>query len=333
MFGFAVWQRITYTLKYTKFQLIDFIKLILINFNTSLLKDSGLLYFMVRNLTEDGEYIPIVENGKIATKRNGGIKYYTVYKQAYYRGLDFRIYEPTETHPDGRITIEGSLHKYWNNGEHNFNDFGITQLMEVLNDLNTKFGISPENCILKQLEVGVNITPPINTDNILNECLMHKTTRLKSIFTKDEGNYIQTKNQRHTNKFYNKKKHYYNKGYYIENEIMRIEKKYSRMKELNQRGIYTLNDLLDYGLINFKGDLIKMWDNVLYCDLDALKGSKNEYKYKSLIFWEDLKYDNFKYHRNQLNALINKNPNNMKKQISDLIDAKCEILNPTQINS
>ena len=288
---------------------------------------------MVRNLTEDGECIPVMENGKIATKRDGGIKYYTVYKQAYYRGLDFRIYAPTETYPDGRVTIEGSLHKYWNNGEHNFNDFGIIQLTEVLNNLNIKFGILPENCIIKQLEIGVNITPPINTDTILNKCLMHKTTRLKSIFTKDEGNYIQTRNQRHINKFYNKKKHYYNKGYYIENEIMRIEKKYSRMKELNQRGIYTLNDLLNYGLINFKDDLIKMWNDVLYCDLDALKGTKNEYKYISLVFWEELKYDNFKYHRNKLNALINKNPNNIKKQISNLIDAKCKTLNPTQINS
>src|SRR5690554_2878116 len=32
-----------------------------------------------------------------------------------YRNMKFRLYQ------SGRMTIEGSLHKYWNNGEHNHN--------------------------------------------------------------------------------------------------------------------------------------------------------------------------------------------------------------------
>jgi small multidrug resistance pump len=62
-----------------------------------------------------------------------------VYLNAFYRGLEFKIYESTETHPNRRATIEGSLHKYWNNGAHNFNDFGINEIQEVIADIENKF--------------------------------------------------------------------------------------------------------------------------------------------------------------------------------------------------
>lgn len=256
------------------------------------------------------------------------------YLNAYYRGLEFKIYEETETHPNRRATVEGSLHKYWNNGAHNFNDFGIMQINEVLKDLKEKFNIIPRNCVLMQVEIGVNIIPPIKTESILKNCLLHKTNVLKWTFTKDEGNYIQIKNQRHYNKFYDKKTHYTNKGFEIDNEIMRIEKKWSKMVELNTKGIYTLADLLKYDLINFKSDLVQLWQNVLYCDLVTVNGTKNEHKYTNVIWWRSLKYNNFKYHRNQLNKLLNKNPNNIKKLVKELIEEKCDLLNinTTEIN-
>ena len=90
-----------------------------------------------------------------------------VYLNAFYRGLEFKIYESTETHPNRRATIEGSLHKYWNNGAHNFNDFGINEMQEVIVDIENKFCISSENCVLKSLEIGVNIDPPIKTKTVL----------------------------------------------------------------------------------------------------------------------------------------------------------------------
>ncbi|WP_282031712.1 hypothetical protein [Winogradskyella eximia] len=249
------------------------------------------------------------------------------YINAYYKGLEFKIYEPTKANPNRRLTIEGSLHKYWNHGAHNFNDFGIMQIHEVIKDLKESFDIDPKNCVLMQLEIGVNIIPPIKTKTILKHCLLNKTSALKWAYTKDEGNYIQIKNQRHYSKFYDKKTHYANKGFKIDNEIMRIEKKWSKMTELNQKGIYTLDDLINYDLRNFKTDLLKMWNNVLYCDFETVKGSKNEFKYSNANWWQSLNYENFKYHRNQLNKLITKNPNNIKNLVSELIAKKCDLLN------
>ncbi|WP_242120943.1 hypothetical protein [Aestuariivivens sediminicola] len=287
--------------------MIDYIKSNLINIDLDTLRDNELLDFCNKINLKTGEL--------------------GIYSNAFFRGLEFKIYEPTKVYPNGRATVEGSLHKYWNNGQHNFNDFGIIQIIEVTNDLQEKFSISRENCVLKQLEIGVNINPPINTETILKQCLMHKTNVLKWTFTKDEGNYIQFKNQRHFIKIYDKKIHYTNKGYHIDNEIMRIEKKWTKMIELNKRGIYTLNDLINYGLIQFKNDLLKVWQNVLYCDLESVKGTPNEFKYTNVNWWGNLKYNNFKYHRKQLNKLLNKHPNNTKKQIYDLIDGKCDFLN------
>jgi hypothetical protein len=294
--------------------LIDFTKYNLINTNPIKLQDNVLLDFCNTVNIKTGEL------GK--------------YVNAYYKGLEFKIYESTESNPNQRITVEGSLHKYWNNGAHNFNDFGIVQIYEVIKDLKETFNIVPENCVLKQLEIGVNITPPKKTKTILKDCLLHKTNVLKWTFTKDEGNYIQFKNQRHFNKFYDKKTHYTNKGFDIDNEIMRIEKKWSKMAELNKRGIYTLADLLRYDLINFKADIVKLWQNVLYCDLETVKGTKNKYKYTNVNWWQSHNYSNFKYHRSQLKILLDKNPKNVKNLIKELIEKKCEFLNinTTQIN-
>ena len=250
-----------------------------------------------------------------------------VYLNAFYRGLEFKIYESTETHPNRRATIEGSLHKYWNNGAHNFNDFGINEIQEVIADIENKFCISSENCVLKSLEIGVNINPPIKTKTVLKSCLMHKTNVLKWIYTKDEGNYIQTKNQRHYVKIYDKKTHYTNKGFVIDNEIMRIEKKWCKMVELNGRGIFTLSDLIAYDLSHFKQDLQTMWNDVLFCDLHTIKGTKYENKYNNINWWDALNYEQFKYHRNNLNKLINSDPKNLKNIVSNLISKKVDFLN------
>ena len=38
------------------------------------------------------------------------------------------------------------------------------------------------------------------------------------------------------------------------------------MQKINERGIFNLQDLINYGLHNFKQDLLKEWENVLYFD-------------------------------------------------------------------
>ena len=257
-----------------------------------------------------------------------------VYSNAYYKGLEFKSYIPTKANPNGRITVEGSLHKFWNKGAHNFNDFGRGEIYLVLEELSNSFNIKSDNCRLVNLELGVNINPPLKTKYILQRCIMHKKDVLKNVHTKDEGNYIQSRKQRHVIKLYDKKTHYANQGFDIKDEIMRIEIKFSRMHQLNQMGIYTLSDLMNYGLSGFKNHLLREWDNVLFYDKKALKGNKNEHSYSSSLYWQELNNELFKYHRNKLRDLISATPNNLHKTIRDLIEDKVDFINEktTQIN-
>ncbi|MBE7641053.1 hypothetical protein GUB10_11975 [Salegentibacter sp. BLCTC] len=294
--------------------MIDFVKYDLLGINPNTLEQNSLLDFHYKVNSKTGEL------GK--------------YKNAYFRGLEFRVYESTTAHPEQRITVEGSLHKYWNKGAHNFNDFGIVEVKEVLTDLKNKFFIEPKYCVLRQLEIGVNIKPPSKTKTILKHCLIHKTDRFKWIDTKDEGNYIQAKHQRHILKIYDKKTHYKNKGFKIQDEVLRIELKYLKMHELKQKGIKTLDDLINFGLINFKPELLKQWQNVIFYDFKALKGTKYEHQYSNPNYWENLNYESLKYHRNNLNRLIETNPENIKFKIAELVKEKADFLNTetTEIN-
>ena len=142
-----------------------------------------------------------LSTGEIKTTNKIGDKI-TPYKNAFYNGLEFRIYDT------GTITLAGSLHKYWNNGAHNYNDFNLDALNSILKDLNTKFGIVPENCILKCLEIGINVVPPMPTNEILNYCFLHKTLPFEYKHNSDEGRYKQVQHSQYIIKIYNKALHY-----------------------------------------------------------------------------------------------------------------------------
>ncbi|KRB54704.1 hypothetical protein [Flavobacterium sp. Root186] len=301
--------------------MIDFIKIVLKDFDRSKLECNSLLnFFDTINLTT-GELKAVSRNGNRVTPS----------KKAFYNGLEFKIYD------SGTITITGSLHKYWNNGEHNYNDFGNIAVLLVLKELEIKFGIKPHQCVLKCLEIGINITPPIPTNEILDNCFLHKTKPFEYQFNSWRGKYKQVMHSQYIIKIYNKALHYVSKGFKIITEIMRFEIKYTKMEKLNKIGIYTLQDLMDYGLHNFKKELLKEWQNVLYYDntvrIDTLstKIKNTLLKYSNPNFWIELlengQIRNFKYHKNQLKDLTSENSKKTQEVIAITMGKKIDLLN------
>lgn len=301
--------------------MIDFIKIILKDFDRSKLERNLLLnFFDTINLT----------TGELKTVNRYGNKV-TPSKNASFNGLEFKIYD------NGTITITGSLHKYWNEGKHNYNDFDNEAVLEVLNDLKTKFGIEPQHCVLKCLEIGINITPPIPTNEILDNCLLHKTKPFEYQKNSDEGKYKQVQHSQYIMKIYNKALHYKSKGFDIADEILRFEIKFTKMEKLNKLGVYTLQDLIDYGLHNFKKDLLTEWENVLYFDnptrIDHLSNkTKNALlEYANPNYWTGLlaknQNENFKYHKKQLKKITHENSNKVQNQISEIMSKKIDFLN------
>lgn len=300
--------------------MIDFIKIILKDFDHPKLECNPLLnFFDTINLTT-GELKTVSRNGNKVTPC----------KNASYNGLEFKIYDT------GTITITGSLHKYWNEGKHNYNDFNSEAVSEVLNDLKIKFGIEPKQCILKCLEIGINITPPIQTNEILDNCLLHKTKPFEYQKNSFAGRYKQVQHSQYFIKLYNKALHYTSQGFKIPTEIMRFEIKYTKMEKLNKMGIYTLQELIDYGLHNFKNELLNEWQKVLFFDntiqidplskkleITLLKYSKEDYWLKLL---SNNQKKNFTYHKNQLRKITTNHSENLQNQIAEIIAKKIDFL-------
>lgn len=250
------------------------------------------------------------------------------YSVAYFKGITFKIHQ-NNLEEVQRITFAGSLHKYWNNGEHNYNDFDLQNLDEVLQEFREKLHIYPEDCFIKQLEVGVNFKPPFPTPLILKYCMLHKTTLLRWVYTNDEGSYKQAQHKYYFVKAYDKRKHYQNKGHRINHEIMRFELKYRRNQlnqEIQKEGAITLQDILDFGISNFKTKLLKEWDNVLFYDFTSLDNTPYKERYSNPNYWTQLKKENFKYHRKKLNKLIYNTPKNLNEVIREGIRNKIKLL-------
>lgn len=305
--------------------MIDFIKIILKDFERSKLECNQLLdFFDTINIT----------TGEIKTTNRNGNKV-TPSKKAYYNGLEFKIYDT------GTITLSGSLHKYWNNGIHNYNDFNIDTVMWVLSDLKSKFDIEPKQCILKCLEIGINTTPTIPVNEILDNCFLHKTKPFEFQKNSDEGKYKQVQHSQYIIKIYNKALHYRSKGFDIDTEIMRFEIKYTKMQKLNEKGIFSLQDLINYGLHNFKKALLNEWQNVLYYDktiqIDPLsiKTKKTLLEYSNPNYWIGLlannQTKNFTYHKNQLKKITSKNSNKIQDITSQVMNKKIDFLNSNSI--
>lgn len=256
-------------------------------------------------------------------------------KCAYFQGLEFKIYDT------GTITVAGSLHKYWNDGLHNYNDFNSDAVNSVLNDLKNKFNIDPQHCILKCLEIGINILPPIPTNSILDNCILHKTKSFEFQKNSHEGKYKQVEHSQYIIKIYNKALHYKSKGVKIDTEIMRFEIKFTKMEKLNKKGIYSLQDLIDYGLHNFKSDLLNEWKNVLFFDktiqIDNLgtKLKNRLLQYSNQNYWNGLLSNNhkknFANHRNQLQKITSDHSENLKDQIVEIMVRKIDFLNGKSI--
>ena len=294
--------------------MIDFVKIYLKDFNPSILEGNTRLDFF-DNID--------LSTGQIRTTNRNGNKI-TPYKNAFYNGLEFRVYE------NGRTTIQGSLHKFWNLGAHNYNDFNFSAFSDVLDTLKKDFGIQPEQCILNCLEVGINVTPPIPTNDILDYCFLHKTKPFEYQKNSDEGKYKQCEHSHYFIKLYNKALHYSKQGFDIESEIMRFEIKYKKMERVNNLGIYTLNDILNKGFGIFKNELLTEWQNILFYDTTIVSNSIRLTNYKNPLYWSDLvnkpTKSNYYKHRGFLKDLTIKFSENRHQILTEIMNQKIDYL-------
>lgn len=263
--------------------------------------------------------LPIDERTGEIIKRN---------RSVYYNDLLFTIT------PKNILKIQGSLHKYFNNGLHNFNDFTFNDFIDVLTDLKTKFGILPENVHLNNLEFGVNLVLPYSPSLFIDELLNHKGQNFN--VTKRNGkHYAECQHGQYVFKIYHKGlKHGHG-------NILRIELHYSKSQPLNKDGIYTLSDLMKVEVWQLLGKkLLEQFESIIYFDSIASYNQLNESDRSIIDFgsnprnWNKFnnrsskknKVDRFKY-------LVSEYGENEFHKIGEMIIAKVnELINPEKVN-
>ncbi len=185
-------------------------------------------------------------------------------KLTFYRGRDRYTSKPYKNlkftlHDSGRVEIAGSLHMYFNDGAHNWNDFTRVDLWDVIHDLCQWLKIAPTQAKLHNLEFGVNVVFPFNVEEFLGDLLSYKTSPFCRIYLSTPGTAYQTK-------VFGKYLKCYDKGTQYERpeNIFRFELKITAMRNLRAVGIHTLQDLMQGEKLAALGnDLLKAWEFVL----------------------------------------------------------------------
>ncbi len=161
------------------------------------------------------------------------------------------------------LTLEGSLHKFFNDGEHNYNDYGFKEIVTTINRLRDELGIDPLKSIIQNIEFGVNIIVPFNPTGLLKNQIINYRGQPKDKHSPNgKGLLIQFPRTSYLIKIYDK-----GAQYNQDDNILRFEIKTKRMAFVKSTGLRTLNDLLDREkLKKLVPLLLKAFDEILIYD-------------------------------------------------------------------
>ena len=203
------------------------------------------------------------------------------------------------------LSFNGSVHKYWNHTNTNFNDYSIKDYKLTIDTLNKKFDLNPFFCHLRNLEFGVNINLPFDTETFLNAIISYKGKEYELETFNGFGKLLRFR----FNRYYEVK--IYNKGlqYNLNENVLRFEIKVKKMHYFKSKkiNIQTLSDLTKTEIIeSLKKQLIKTFNELLVYDDTINLKEVNRRTDRELL----LNGRNPKYWQN----LSNKNPNTYKKK-------------------
>src|SRR5690554_2051519 len=74
----------------------------------------------------------------------------------------------------GSFMMNGSLHKYFNKGKGNSDDYRYTDLVETLRSMGDELAINPEITQISRVEFGVNLILPINAESVTDSVVIFR---------------------------------------------------------------------------------------------------------------------------------------------------------------
>jgi hypothetical protein len=231
---------------------------------------------------------------------------------AEYRGLIISVYD-SET-----VIIRGSLHKYFNNGQHNYSQYCLPQIAETLQLLTTELAINPATARLQNLEFGVNLILPFNPDDLISNLIIHKTNTFNKFDIKDSnGRTTKREGRQYWLKIYDKGLHFD----IIDSNILRFEIKAVKM-EVIKKGEIFLTDLIKPNIINLcKERLIKAFDELIInepLNISQLNDKDREFykEYSNPRTWERLTPNQRNKKKEKYNNLLTRYSTHKIKEIT-----------------
>lgn len=94
------------------------------------------------------------------------------YRKKKYRGLLFTLFAD-------KLEITGSLHYYFNNGVHNTNDFSFPNCIRIIYELQSVFDLNLHECLIVNLEFGLNIISGESAKNIVVWIRFHERNEFR----------------------------------------------------------------------------------------------------------------------------------------------------------
>ena len=183
-------------------------------------------------------------------------------QKAFNRGLTFRQV-PRKTGEGQRVEVQGSLHKFYNNGEHNADQFTAADLLLTLDQLVTLYGIDPFTSKINNIEFGVNVELPFPVAPLLENLVSYKNKPFRCD-TRSKTPYYECQCQRYTVKLYDKGKQ---RG--LDGNLLRVEIKVAKMIYFEKTGVClnTLADLLTVANYRRLGALLmNTFNKILFDD-------------------------------------------------------------------
>lgn len=231
-------------------------------------------------------------------------------KKADFETYKLELFERKPSKEGFRLILTGSFHKNHQKGT-NFQPFTYGSLNSEILQLCDSLNIAPEEIILQNLEIGLNLPVWFRPIEFLDSDLL--------VFQNSEFVKYVPDNQGISIGYVCKKTNYwikiYDKGlqYNLPGNLLRFEIKIIKMRELEKYGIKTIADLADPSKVKPLISLLeKAWSDVLIYDIPEIPKNISPSQRR---FLEDCRYKDYWF---KLNKRSNQKFRDAKRRFKEL---------------
>jgi hypothetical protein len=245
-----------------------------------------------------------------------GEVYQNVFFTTKHKGLKFK-YSPLSQ----RLEVNGSIHKYFNDGIDNSDLFTLNKFKIAELKLQDLLNVCSKKVAVHSLEFGVNIQSRFPAQRVVDSLLLHGTKGITTEKKFQKGSYKEFEKQRKIIKCYNKS--------VKELDQFRYEVKFRKMCDVVSHGRLTLDDLKSkHQCASLGQKILKEWSYLLLYDwtidwdstTNYVRKTK-QYQWKLAKHWCELSVSQRSNEKSKYHELVRDNSQDVKSQLrKEIVD-------------